>query len=104
MSNHDFAVSNVGYTPHAPPKLNYTPHVIHLVDGKKTIKFITTNKMDLSNGYVAAKGLFTDASDEEISSKYMQMTEEVEKEKIVDILFPNHRILYIQSLIYTARK
>jgi len=108
--SHDFAVSNVPYKPPAPATYKNPPHVIFLsqVEGStkssasKNTKFICTGKIEFINGFVQCKGFYVDQAEDKIISDFDDLISTVDKEKIVEIYFPNHRIISIRSLIYKA--
>jgi len=105
MSN-DLAISNVSYKPSAPPVYKNTPYIVLLAPtepkSKSNTKFITTGKLDIVPGFIQVRGFFVELEDQEINSNYNDIISSVDKEKIVEIYFPNHRVISIRSLIYKA--
>lgn len=96
----DHAITNVGLPNYNVVKSNYKSYLIALVDGKKVCKFITINQPEFVAGFIQVKGFFSEATEEDIVKNYSSITQATNNEKIVEIYFPNHRILNIRSLIY----
>jgi hypothetical protein len=107
MSDKDFAVSTVGLLPQVGKISNKPHYLITLTNKSKTkplINFIATDKPDIQMGYISVKGIYCDQSDEEITSKYSEILSNTPKETILDIMFPNHRVHCIRSLMFNAHK
>jgi hypothetical protein len=99
----------------AAPRINKPVYLITLADGTgKTAAityFIATDKPELSMSFVSVRGIFFDSSndtvatDEEyIVSNFSKLVSKAPKEKIVEMIFPVHRIRSIRSLAFNAVK
>ena len=67
-------------------------------------KFITIDKPDSQNGFITAKGFFTECTEDEIIKTFLELLTSTPKELILDMWFPWHRVVSIRSLIFNANK
>jgi len=109
MSNQDFAVGSVSFDPDRTAKLNKKPlYLVSLVDStakKPTITyFISLDKPDLQNGFIAVKGFFCDMTEEEIVESFTDIFTNTPKEDILDLMLPSHRVYCIRNLVFNANK
>ncbi len=110
MSDKDFSVGAIASIP-TFGALNKKPiYLISLEDtsSKKGAsncqRFISLDKPDSQNGFILAKGIFSDCSEEEISKTFSDILTSAPKEAILDMWFPWHRVLSIRSLVFNANK
>lgn len=108
MSDKDFTIGAVVGIPTAG-SLNKKPsYLLTLEDssGKKGAcqRFITIDKPDSQNGFLMAKGIFSEMSEEEIMKKFSDALTNAPKEVIVDVWFPWHRVISVKSLVFNANK
>lgn len=108
MSEKDFAIGTVA-APLVGSAISQKPrYLIVLEDGsgktKATTLFIAVDKPDLLNGFIGVKGIYTDASEEDVLAKFNTILTSTPKEQQVDILFPWHRVASIRSLVFNAVK
>lgn len=108
MSDKDYTVGAIVGVP-ATGSLSKKPsYLLTLEDsaGKKGScqRFITIDKPDSQNGFLMAKGIFSDMSEEEVNKKFADVLTSAPKELILDIWFPWHRIISVKSLVFNANK
>jgi len=105
MPEKDFAVSSVGI-PSVGQVSKKPCYLITLTNpaGKKPVLFLSLDKPDLLEGFVQAKGIFSDLSDEELSKTYTEVIANSPLDVRVEMMFPHHRILSIRNLVYNAHK
>lgn len=107
MSEKDFAVSVTGLP--APGILSKKPCYLITLEGSKgkakLVYFITIDKPDLLPcNFVQVKGIYSELEEEEISKNFIEIITNSPKEKIMDVMFPSHRIFTIRSLVFNANK
>ena len=81
-------------------------HLISLENvgkGKTISYFITLDKPELLNGFIQAKGIFSNLSEEEIIKSFSEILMDAPKDSILEILFPWHRIINVRSLVFKAK-
>ena len=66
-------------------------------------RFITLDKPEQLNGFIQAKGFFTELSEDEISLKFNDLLTNAAKELILELMIPWHKISYIRSLVYKQK-
>ena len=108
MSDKDFTVGAVMSVP-TIGSLNKKPvYLITLEDssGKKNSfqKFISLDKPDSQNGFLMAKGIYSDLSEDEIIKNFSEVLTTAPKEHILDIWLPWHRVVSVRSLVFNANK
>jgi hypothetical protein len=107
MSEKDFGVSVTGI-PQVGQVSKKPRYLVLLEDnsGKtKSLKsFISVDKPDLLDGFIAVKGFFSDLSEDVISKTFVDIVESTPKESILDMMFPWHKIHSIRSLVFNANK
>lgn len=86
--------------PQIVPKACY---VIELVSGKTISYFISLEKPLTEGSFISTKGFFCDNKFEEIIEKYADIIKDVQKEKVVEIMFPSVRINFIRSLVFKQK-
>lgn len=118
MSEKDFAINAVGQMGSAGalvagglPGSAISKKPSYLVtmedtSGKTKVlkRFITVDKPDLLQGFVQAKGFFSDAEEDEIINNLSGILTSTKKELICEIMFPWHKICSIRSLVFNAIK
>lgn len=107
MTDKDIAIGITGL-PQIGAISKKPPHLILLEDEKKkgapSKKFITTDKPDIgTNGFVQAKGFFSDASEETIVANFANLLSSVPKEEFVEMMFPHHKVISIRNLVFKAK-
>jgi hypothetical protein len=106
----DFTVSTVSGFPSVASVNKKPAYLITLLqDGasnKKNSfqKFIAIDKPDSQNGFIMAKGVFSDLSEEEIIKTFSEVLTSSPKELILDMWLPWHRVVSIRSLVFNANK
>jgi hypothetical protein len=108
MSEKDYAVSTVGL-PQVGKVSNKPRYLIQLTPGtfiktKPLMNFVALDKPGFEAGFISVKGFYCDRSEEEIVSSFTDLINETPKEIIQDLLFPDHRVHCIRSLIFNANK
>ena len=71
---------------------------------KKMTRFITIDKPDLLNGFVQAKGVFVEESEDQIINNLSEVLTSIKKELVLEMMFPWHKICSIRSLVFSAIK
>jgi hypothetical protein len=66
-------------------------------------KFLSLDKPDLLNGFVQVKGAYVENDISVIEKDYINILSSVKKENVVEIMFPWHRIVSMQNLIFKAK-
>ena len=105
MPEKDFAVSSVGIP--SVGKMAMKPcYLVTLTNpaGKKPIHFIAIDKPDLLNGFIQAKGIFSEVSEEELVKSFTEIVTSAPLESRLDMMFPWHRVQCIRSLVFNANK
>jgi len=67
-------------------------------------KFISLDKPESVNGFIQAKGIFCEKTEEEIIKSFNDILTSSPKELILEMMFPHHRIVSIRSLVFNAVK
>jgi hypothetical protein len=104
MSDKDIAIGTVGLP--VGSQINKKPSYLILLEGAgKTskVKFITLDKPELLNNFVQVKGFYSDLSEEVIYKDYQNLILSVDRDSIMEILFPVHKILSMRSLVFKAK-
>lgn len=106
-SEKDFAVSSVGIP--SVGQVSKKPCYLIIIEdtagkNKTHEHFIAFDKPDLLNGFIQVKGVFVDLSEEEISSRFVNVIGTTPKESILDMMFPWHKIHSVRSLVFNANK
>lgn len=66
-------------------------------------KFITLDKPEFLNGFVQAKGVFSELEDDEIFNNYSSLLTNAPKDLILEMMIPWHKIDFIRSLVFKAK-
>ena len=109
MSDKDFTVGTVSNFPAVASTSKKPIYLIILEDSSSSKKvsfqkFIAIDKPDSQNGFIMAKGVFTELSDDEIIKTFSEVLTSSPKELILDMWFPWHRVVSIRSLVFNANK
>ena len=106
MSSNDIAVQVTGL-PGAVAISKKPPYLVIMEEssGKNKIikKFITLDKPELLQGFISAKGIFSDLPEDEIIKNYYEVLTTANKELFLEVLIPWHKISYIRSLIFKQK-
>lgn len=107
MTEKDIAVGITGL-PQIGALSKKPPHLVLLEDEKKKggapKKFITTDKPDIgAMGFVQAKGIFSEAAEDEIVASFADILSSTPKEEFVEMMFPHHRIISVRNLVFKAK-
>jgi hypothetical protein len=104
MPEKDFAIGTVGIPSvgSKPTKPFYL--VVLSTSGKKVEHFISIDKPDLLQGFIQAKGFYSDLSEDELSEGIADVVTSTPKEHYLDILLPAHRVQSIRNLSFNAVK
>jgi|ERR1035437_612338 hypothetical protein len=70
---------------------------------KSLKRFITLDKPETLNGFLQAKGIFSELSEGEISKNFVDLLTSSSRELVLDMLFPWHRIFSVRSLVFKAK-
>ena len=99
----DFAIGVVA-TPTNLNVLSKKPaYLLSLSDNKKVVNFITLDKPELLNGFISVKGMFCESTQEEIIKNFSDILTNVQKELVLEMMFPHHRVLSIRSLVFRSK-
>lgn len=66
-------------------------------------RFITLDKPEIQNGFVQAKGIYSEENEDSIVEKYVDLLTTSPKELVLEMMFPIYRILSIRSLVFRAK-
>lgn len=102
---HDIAIGPVGI-PNVAALQKKPPHLLVLTKSKgQPDLFISLDKPVFENDFVQVKGFFVGGSSTEtsVSSKYVEHMSSVDKDSVVEMFFPNHRIVSIKNLIFKQK-
>jgi hypothetical protein len=105
MTDKDFAIGVTAVLPTAGALMKKPPHLIYLTDGKGKVteKFLSMDKPEFQNGFIQVKGLYVEASDDEISKSFFDILTNSSKELILEMMFPWHRISGVRNLVFKAK-
>jgi hypothetical protein len=70
---------------------------------KNATKFISLDKPELLEGFIAVKGIYSEATVEEIVKSYQDLLLSAPKELVLETMFPWHKISSIRSLVFRAK-
>lgn len=105
MGEKDYAVGQAGM-PQVGQASKKPCYLVSLHDPsskkKPTTYFIAIDRPHFEMQFIQVKGVFSDLSEDEISKRFND--EIANKDAIVDIMFPSHRIMSIKSLVFNANK
>lgn len=104
MPEKDFAVGAVGIPSVGAATKKPCYLVVLSSTGKKMEHFLSIDKPDLLNGFVQAKGFYTDLSEDDLASRVVEVVSSTPKEEYLDIILPWHRIQSIRNLSFNAVK
>lgn len=107
MTEKDYAVSVVNKINLSNNALMRPVYLISFdtnVVGKKKKYFLTSEKPEFEGAFVRAKGVFSELSEEELIEKYNEILSLIDKESILEMYFPNHKILQIRNLVFKSKK
>jgi len=65
--------------------------------------FITIDRPEYLNGFIQVKGVYSEASEEESIKNYAEILTSSPKENFQEMLFPNHRVTSIKSLVFKQK-
>lgn len=106
MSNSDIFLGQTS-VPFGQTQVNKPMHLVVLSnqsDTKKTNQFfISLDKPDLLLNCVSCKGFFYEATEANIIKNFQAILTKQEKESIIEISFPWHRVQSIRSLVFRAK-
>lgn len=82
-------------------------HLITIEDFSGKVKvlkqFIALDKPELVNGFIQAKGIFCDFSEDEISKNFNTVLTSSPKELFLEMMFPWHKIHSIRNLAFRQK-
>ncbi len=106
MTDKDYAVAATQRVVSGSPILSKPAHLLAFENsGKSKVKFfITTEKPEFENQFVHVKGIYSEASEEEISNSFVDLLTNAGKESILEMYFPIHKISSIKNLVFRANK
>jgi len=107
MPEKDFAVGSVGIP--SVGQISKKPcYLVALTEltskSKSLLYFVAIDKPESQNGFIQAKGIYADLSEEELVKKFAELLSSTPKENILDMMFPWHRVYSIRSLVFNANK
>jgi hypothetical protein len=102
MSEKDFAVSVTGI-PQVGQASKKPCYLITLESTtKKGLRFVAMDKPQFEMNFIQVKGVYSDLSEDEISKRFSELVSN--KDAIMDMMFPAHRVISIRSLVFNANK
>jgi hypothetical protein len=105
MPEKDFAVGFTGI-PQVGAQTKKPCYLISLDVGPTKKKagrwFISIDKPVFEMNFISVKGVFSDQDEDEIAKTCYELVSN--KDEIVDIMFPAHRVLSIRNLVFNANK
>lgn len=106
MSDKDYAIAATQRVVSGSPISNKPPHLLSFENsGKSKSKFfITVEKPEFENQFIHVKGIYSEASEEEISNSFTEILTNAGKESILEMYFPIHKISSIKNLVFRANK
>ena len=108
MTEKDFAISTVSSIPimgTLSRKPIYLVTLENLIQKKGSFQlFIAVDKPESQNGFILAKGFFSDLPEEEIIKTFSDILTKTSKDLMLDMWFPWHRICSVRSLVFNANK
>lgn len=94
--------------PTGTPTLKKPVYLIILVDvfGKAVTetRFIATDRPELSQSFISVRGIYCDASEEDIVKGFGEIVSKAPKDTVLEMIFPVHRVKSIRSLVFNAVK
>ncbi len=103
MADSDIAIGITAQLPTMGAMNKKPAYLITLDYGKSYKRFITLDKPELLNGFLQVKGIYSDASEDEIIKSFSDILTNAPKELILDIMFPWHKICSVRSLVFRAK-
>lgn len=106
MSDKDYAVAATSRVPLGSPISTKPAHLLTFENsGKSKVKFfITLEKPEFENQFIHVKGIYSEASEEEINNSFTEILTVAGKDSILEMYFPLHRISSIKNLVFRANK
>lgn len=105
MSN-DIAISVTNLTGQVSKSIKPS-YLIFLEDSNNRVKvikkFITLDKPELLQGFVQVKGFFSDFPEEEIIKNFTDLLTSTQKDLILEVMIPWHKISYMRSLVFKQK-
>lgn len=103
MTEKDFAIGTVGVP--QVGKISTKPrYLVQLYSGKSVKHFISLDKPTFEADFISVKGFYSDFSEDAIVAQFNDLVEKAPKDKIQELLIPNHRVHVIRSLVFNAAK
>jgi len=104
--SHDIAIGTNMTLPTGAPISKKPPYLIlwEAPGVKVPMRFISLDKPQNENGFVQVKGFHCDKTEVQIIKSFSEILTDLPKELIVEMMFPIHRIVHIQNLIFNAVK
>jgi len=105
MSDKDLAVAATTRITAVSSAVNKPIYLIVFTDMIKTKGkfFVSIEKPEIQDSFVQVKGIFSQASEEEIINSFYDILTRAGKESIMEIYFPWHNVSYIRSLVFKAK-
>lgn len=104
----DFTVSPVGTLTNSGSAISKKPSYLITLNGigaKAGVqRFITLDKPDMLDGFIQAKGVYLDETEDEIINNLSGVLTSIKKELVLEVMFPWHRICSIRNLVFNAVK
>lgn len=106
MSDKDYAIAATARVVAGSPILNKPVYLLTFENpGKSKAKFfIAIEKPEFQDAFVQVKGVFSEASEDEIINSFADILTQAGKESILEMYFPWHKISSIRSLVFKANK
>jgi hypothetical protein len=104
MPEKDFAVGTVGIPSVGAISKKPFYLVVLSTSGKKMEHFLSIDKPDVINGFIQAKGFYTDLSEDELVEGIFDVVASTPKEHYLDMMLPWHRVQSIRNLSFNAVK
>lgn len=108
MAEKDFAIS-VTAAPNMGTISRKPSYLVTLEDastgkGTKHRRFITLDKPDFHDSFIQVKGIYSDLSENDIVSDFVEILSSTKKEEFLDMMFPVQKVCSIRSLVFNANK
>jgi hypothetical protein len=109
MSEKDFAISvtsapNMGTISRKPSYLVTLEDASGKGKTKGIARFITLDKPDFHDSFIQVKGVYSDLSEDDIVSDFVDILSKTKKEEFLDMMFPVQKVCSIRSLVFNANK
>ena len=85
------------------PKITKPIYLVTLRKGRMGELFLSLDKPIILNNFIEVKGFFVTEKESVVKENYIELVQKVDKAKMMDMLFPIHRVNSVQNLIFRAK-